>query len=133
MLQNQSHLAYSFAYAPTLGLANCYVSKVDEDIKAQVSKLGGKVIYSSAHLATDTTPTFEMSQHALGHVNYNDGWVVLWQGTNPLRLKQTSEELKQTGTDSLFTITPHGYLLKDISDFDTNFKTYTTLIKPNVI
>jgi N-acylneuraminate cytidylyltransferase len=126
LLQSQSLLEHSIRYATALGLAHCYVSTDGDAIKVQALKLGAQVIDRPTHLATDTTPTIAVLQHAVEHLNITEGWVVLLQPTNPLRpnglLEKAFEKLKQSGADSLFTITPHHQKLGSLQN--GKFKPY---------
>ena len=128
MLGGLPLVAHPVVYAKSFPqiINEVYVSTDDNDIKEISLKFGAKVIDRPAHLATDTTPTIEVLQHAVEHLNVTDGWVVLLQPTNPLRPKGLLEEafakLELTGADSLFTITPHHQKLGTLQN--EQFKPY---------
>lgn len=111
LLEGKTLLEHSIKYASHLGFGNCYVSTDGSAIKELALKSGAQVVDRAAGLATDTTPTIAVLQHAIDYLNFTEGWVVLLQPTNPLRpkglLHEALEKLKHTGADSLFTVTSH--------------------------
>ena len=111
LLGGNNLLEHSIFFAAQSGLKDCFVSTDGLAIKEATLKAGAKVIDRPHQLATDTTSTLEVLQHAIRYLNFTEGWVVLLQPTNPLRpeglLQLALEKLEPTCADSLFTITPH--------------------------
>ena len=105
-------IAHSIKYAQAQkGMGQVVVSTDCPEIKKIALDYGAEVIDRPEHLATDTTPTIEVMQHALTILNESIEWVVLLQPTNPLRpkdlFKRAQETIKTTGAKSLFTVSPN--------------------------
>ncbi len=93
-------------------IRGCYVS-TDDDAIAEVARAwGAEVIRRPPELATDTSPTGPVQQHAVRHVEATTRMpdaVVLLQPTNPLRPLSMIEDALRTfeaaQADSVITVT----------------------------
>ena len=93
------------------GIGQVVVSTDCPEIKKIALDYGAEVIDRPEHLATDTTPTVEVLQHALTFLDEPIEWIVLLQPTNPLRpedlFNRAQEAIQSTGAKSLFTVSPN--------------------------
>jgi CMP-N-acetylneuraminic acid synthetase len=119
-LGNYPLLAHSILYAQANSdiIDEIYVSTDDEKIKEIAFQFGAKVIDRPKEISGDLEPTITTLQHVLQSVNGDVENVVLLQPTNPLRPENLLIEcfniFKETGSDSLFTVSQNHHKLGKI-------------------
>lgn len=120
LLLGKPLIYWSIQFARPFGLENCYLSTDSATIKDYALNLGAQVIDRPAELATDTTTTVAVLQHAVEVLNIATAYVMLLQPTNPFRLPTLAQDamalLDKESADSLFTVSLHDKKLGKIKE-----------------
>lgn len=113
-------IAHSIRYAQNQPeIQKVYVSTDDSQIAEIAVSYGAEVIWRPDYLSTDEQPTVTALQHVIESVKF-EGWVALFQATNPLRpvnlFSECYQTLQKTNADSLFTVSRNHHKLGKIAN-----------------